>query len=58
MIEIRNLSQRFAGPRGWVEALHNARRSVSDHLATLMPRIANEALHHDLMQIRDVGSGL
>ena len=23
MIEIRNLSQRFAGPRGWIEALHN-----------------------------------
>ncbi|MET5012857.1 ATP-binding cassette domain-containing protein, partial [Burkholderia pseudomallei] len=23
MIDIRNLSQRFEGPRGWIEALHN-----------------------------------
>jgi D-methionine transport system ATP-binding protein len=29
MIELRNLSQRFAGPRGWVEALHNVNLSIS-----------------------------
>src|SRR5579871_4914084 len=28
MIEIRNISQRFAGPRGWVEALHNVNLSI------------------------------
>ncbi|SAK70737.1 DL-methionine transporter ATP-binding subunit [Caballeronia fortuita] len=28
MIEIRNLSQRFAGPRGWVEALHNVNLTI------------------------------
>jgi D-methionine transport system ATP-binding protein len=28
MIEIRNISQRFAGPRGWVEALHNINLSI------------------------------
>src|ERR1700759_5877450 len=28
MIEIRNVSQRFAGPRGWVEALHNVNLSI------------------------------
>jgi D-methionine transport system ATP-binding protein len=28
MIEIRNLSQRFEGPRGWVEALHNVNLSI------------------------------
>ncbi|HWT37348.1 MAG TPA: ATP-binding cassette domain-containing protein, partial [Paraburkholderia sp.] len=28
MIELRNLSQRFPGPRGWVEALHNVNLSV------------------------------
>ncbi|KAF1014398.1 MAG: methionine ABC transporter ATP-binding protein [Burkholderia sp.] len=29
MIEIRNLSQRFAGPHGWVEALHNVNLTIS-----------------------------
>src|SRR3954469_20443708 len=28
MIEIRNLSQRFAGPRGWIEALHNVNLTI------------------------------
>ncbi len=28
MIELRNISQRFAGPRGWVEALHNVNLSI------------------------------
>ncbi len=28
MIDIRNLSQRFAGPRGWVEALHNVNLTI------------------------------
>ena len=28
MIEIRNMSQRFAGPRGWVEALHNVNLTI------------------------------
>src|SRR5579875_2069449 len=28
MIELRNLSQRFAGPRGWVEALHNVNLTI------------------------------
>ncbi|MEX3527076.1 MAG: methionine ABC transporter ATP-binding protein [Burkholderia sp.] len=28
MIEIRNLSQRFAGPQGWVEALHNVNLTI------------------------------
>ncbi len=28
MIEIRHLSQRFASPRGWVEALHNVNLSI------------------------------
>jgi len=28
MIELRNLSQRFAGPQGWVEALHNVNLSI------------------------------
>ncbi len=28
MIELRNISQRFAGPRGWVEALHNVSLSI------------------------------
>ena len=28
MIEIRNISQRFAGPRGWIEALHNVNLSI------------------------------
>src|SRR5476649_2298496 len=29
MIEIRNLSQRFAGPRGWIEALHNVNLTIT-----------------------------
>jgi D-methionine transport system ATP-binding protein len=29
MIEIRNLSQRFAGPRGWIEALHNLNLAIA-----------------------------
>jgi D-methionine transport system ATP-binding protein len=29
MIEIRNLSQRFAGPRGWIEALHNLNLTIA-----------------------------
>src|SRR5258707_15884453 len=28
MIELRNISQRFAGPRGWVEALHNVNLAI------------------------------
>ncbi|CAB3787157.1 Methionine import ATP-binding protein MetN [Paraburkholderia caffeinitolerans] len=28
MIEIRNVSQRFAGPQGWIEALHNVNLTV------------------------------
>ncbi|CAH2793962.1 MAG: Methionine ABC transporter ATP-binding protein [uncultured Caballeronia sp.] len=28
MIEIRNLSQRFAGPRGWIEVLHNVNLTI------------------------------
>ena len=28
MIELRNLSQRFPGPRGWIEALHNVNLSI------------------------------
>lgn len=28
MIELRNVSQRFAGPRGWVEALHNINLTI------------------------------
>ncbi|WDD93388.1 methionine ABC transporter ATP-binding protein [Burkholderia sp. FERM BP-3421] len=28
MIEIRNLSQRFAGPQGWIEALHNVNLTI------------------------------
>ncbi len=28
MIEIRNLSQRFEGPRGWIEALHNVNLTI------------------------------
>ena len=28
MIEIRNVSQRFAGPQGWIEALHNVNLTI------------------------------
>lgn len=28
MIELRNLSQRFPGPNGWVEALHNINLAI------------------------------
>ncbi|CAB3763973.1 methionine ABC transporter ATP-binding protein [Paraburkholderia solisilvae] len=28
MIELRDISQRFAGPRGWVDALHNVNLSI------------------------------
>jgi D-methionine transport system ATP-binding protein len=28
MIELRNLSQRFPGPRGWVDALHNVNLTI------------------------------
>jgi D-methionine transport system ATP-binding protein len=28
MIELRNLSQRFEGPRGWIEALHNVNLTI------------------------------
>ena len=28
MIELRNLSQRFPGPSGWVDALHNVNLSI------------------------------
>ncbi|MDC6134705.1 ATP-binding cassette domain-containing protein, partial [Burkholderia gladioli] len=28
MIEIRNLSQRFAGPQGWIEALHDVNLTI------------------------------
>ncbi|OXH83579.1 hypothetical protein CA831_33135, partial [Burkholderia multivorans] len=28
MIELRNLSQRFPGPNGWVEALHNVNLTI------------------------------
>ncbi len=28
MIELKNISQRFAGPKGWVEALHNVNLSI------------------------------
>jgi len=28
MIELRNVSQRFAGPRGWIDALHNVNLTI------------------------------